>query len=415
MHDRPQGAAASDTGTVPSPTHSIEGYLAESGSPVCIRWQEATVTSIEPVDTAPPMWVSAGLIDVQVNGYGGHDFSAAEDGPAEVVAAVRALWNHGVTRLCPTICTDSEDAMLRSLEQVAAARRLDALVAHSIMAIHVEGPHISSEDGPRGVHPLAHIRPPDLAEYRRWQAAAAGLIGIVTLAPELPGALDYIEALYSEGTVVSLGHTNATGGQIRAAVEAGASLSTHLGNGAHASIRRHPNYIWEQLAEDRLAATFILDGRHLPGAVARSMLRAKGTARSIAVSDAVALAGMPPGRYRGFGTDLELTPDGRLVLAGTSYLAGSTGTVEQSITMAMRHAGLSLADAVRLSTSNPAALLPPNLVGGNGHVRVGGTADLVAFRLDPDTGDVQVEQTVVAGTTVFRRSTATAGAAGAER
>ncbi len=414
MHDRPRGAAASGTSAVPSPTHSIEGYLAESGIPVCIRWQGGTVTSIESTDTAPPVWVSAGLIDLQVNGYGGHDFNTAGSDPAEVVAAVRALWNHGVTRLCPTICTDSEDNMLRCLELVAAARRLDTLVAHSIVAIHVEGPHISSEDGPRGVHPLVHVRPPDLAEYRRWQAAATGLIGIVTLAPELPGALDYIDALSSEGIVVSVGHTGATAGQIRAAVEAGASLSTHLGNGAHASIQRHPNYIWEQLAEDRLAATFILDGRHLPGAVVRSMLRAKGTARSIAVSDAVALAGMPPGRYRGFGTELELTPDGRLVLAGTSYLAGSTVTVEQSIALVMRHAGLSLADAVRLSTSNPAALLPPDRVGSSGYLREGGTADLVAFRIQPETGDVQVEQTVVAGTTVFQRSTATALAVGAE-
>jgi N-acetylglucosamine-6-phosphate deacetylase len=284
---------------------------------------------------------------------------------------------------------------------IADARDADPDVAHAIAAVHVEGPHISGEDGPRGAHPREHVRPPDAAEYRRWQDAARGIVGIVTMAPEWPDAVAYISALTDDGVLVAIGHTAATEAEIRAAVEAGASLSTHLGNGAHAVIRRHPNYIWDQLAEDRLWASMVLDGRHLPRSVIRTFLRAKGTERIIAVSDAVTFAGMPPGRYEGFGTALELREDGSLHVAGTQYLAGSTTSLDVAIGVAMRDGGLAIDEAVRLVTSNPASLLGSRLEGDRGQVRIGASADLVVFRLDPQDMDVTVERTVVAGREVF--------------
>src|SRR5262249_51041292 len=140
---------------------------------------------------------------------------------------------------------------------------------------HVEGPHISPDDGPRGAHPRRWVRPPDVDEFHRWQEAARGHIRLVTVAPEWPEAPRYIEALVGEGIVISLGHTNANGAQIAAAASAGATMSTHLGNGAHAILQRHPNYIWEQLAEDRLMASFIVDGIHLPKSFVKVALRAK--------------------------------------------------------------------------------------------------------------------------------------------
>jgi N-acetylglucosamine-6-phosphate deacetylase len=382
---------------------AITGFLVASGEPARIRYANGTITSIEGVASAPPLWLSPGFVDLQVNGFAGHDFNAGESRPDEVAAAVRALWAHGVTTICPTIGTESEGHILRCLATIADARDRDPLVAHAIPAIHVEGPHISPEDGPRGAHPLAHVRPPDIAEYRRWQAAARGLVGIVTLAPEHPGAIDYVRALTDDGVVVAIGHTAADETTIRAAVEAGARLSTHLGNGAHATIRRHPNYIWDQLTEDRLYASVVLDGRHLPRAVIRAFLRAKGIERMIAVSDVVAFAGMPPGEYDAFGTKLELREDGALVVAGTPYFAGSTSPLDVAVGVAVRDGGLSVADAVSLVTANPAALLVSRLGPRRGSIAVGAPADLVGFRLDRTDSRVIVERTVVEGRDVFCR------------
>ena len=149
--------------------------------------------------------------------------------------------------------------------------------------------------------------------------------------PEWPEAPHYIEALRREGVVVSIGHTQATSEQIAAAVQAGATMSTHLGNGAPMFIRRHPNYIWAQLADDRLWASLICDGHHLPPYVVKTLVRAKTPARCLLASDAVAQAGLAPGRYRGGLGEVEMLRDGRLVVAGqTELMAGATELVGTS-------------------------------------------------------------------------------------
>lgn len=382
----------------------IEGHLAETGHPVQLELDGERIGQIKPLDTAPDLWVAPGLIDIQVNGYGGHDVNSTGVTPEEIGRLVRSLWRVGVTSVCPTVTTQSEAHMCRSLRAIAAACEADALVARAAPCIHVEGPYISREDGPRGAHPAEHVRPPSLEEYRRWQEAAGGRIGVVTLAPEHPGSLEYIGALAAEGVVVAIGHTAADCGRIRTAVDAGASLSTHLGNGSHALISRHPNYIWDQLAEDRLAASMIFDGHHLPPAVMKSMLRAKGVDRTILVSDAVATAGRPPGIYEtAVGGKVELLPSGRLNLHGTPYLAGSASSLSECTSNAVRHAGVTLAEAVRLGTANPARLLRLDGPSGRGSVRAGAAADLAAFRLDPVTQEMTIEMTVVGGKVVYRR------------
>ena len=168
-------------------------------------------------------------------------------------------------------------------------------------------------------------------------------------------------------------------------MDAGATCSTHLGNGAHAVMRRHPNYVWDQLAEDRLAAGFIFDGHHLPPSVMRSVVRAKGVERSILVSDAVSVAGMVPGRYRLFDDiEVELRANGRLELTGTPLLAGATTAIPTCIANAVRYADVTLRDAVRMVTANPSRVL--GLAPGAGHERLaaGMTADLSLFRVSPD-------------------------------
>jgi N-acetylglucosamine-6-phosphate deacetylase len=384
-------------------TVDLLGRDAATGHPVRVRISDGRVGALERVADDPgDAWISPGWLDIQVNGFGGHDPNDPGAGAEATAGTVRALWPYGVTGTLVTICTQSEAHIVAAVRAVADACDADPLVAASVAGIHVEGPHIASEDGPRGAHPLRHVRPPDIAEFERWQEAARGRIVMVTMAPEHAGSVAYVRALAGMGVVVSIGHTAADGAAIRAAVDAGATMSTHLGNGAHALIRRHPNYVWDQLAEDRLAAGFIFDGHHLPPAVMRTVVRAKGVERSILVSDAVSVAGQAPGRYRLFDDiEVELTPEGRLELAGTPLLAGAVTALPTCLANAMRHAGVSLGDAVRMVTANPSRVLGLGVADGHERLAVGMAGNLTSFRLAA-TGDIEVLATVVAGELVHQ-------------
>jgi N-acetylglucosamine-6-phosphate deacetylase len=300
-------------------------------------------------------WRAPGFVDLQVNGFAGADYNDPALTPEALAASLRALRLTGVTRLLPTIITGAPERMLGALRNLAAAR---AAIPEGVMmaGFHLEGPHISPEDGPRGAHPRAWVRPPDLDEFQRWQEAAGGAVKLVTLAPEWPEAPAYIEALTAAGIVVGIGHTAATPAQIQEAVRAGARLSTHLGNGAHATLPRRDNYLWEQLAEDRLSASFIADGLHLSASFLRVALRAKTTARSILVTDAVAPAMCPPGDYMLGELAVESRADGSVVLRGGARLAGSSLRMDQAVANVMRLAGLSLEEAVGMASVNPARL-----------------------------------------------------------
>lgn len=382
---------------------SLLGRSAEDGQAVRVTVEGGLVTALERVTDDPGgTWISPGWMDIQINGYAGHDPNAASADASTTAAMVRALWPKGVSGSCITICTESETHILGNLRAIVAACYADPLVAASVVGIHVEGPHISTQDGPRGAHPLRHVRPPDIAEYRRWQEAAGGRIRIITLSPEYEEAIPYIRAIVADGVVASIGHTNATGDQIRAAVDAGARWSTHLGNGAHAVIRRHPNYIWDQLAEDRLSAGFIFDGHHLPPAVMKTVLRAKGVERTVLVSDAVSIAGLPPGRYTLFdGGEVELLASGRLELAGTPFLAGAVTALPTCIANAVRYAGATLSEAIRLVTANPSRLLGLPMAAGRESLRTGIAANLTMYRRSEVTGDVEVMRTLLGGTVVY--------------
>jgi N-acetylglucosamine-6-phosphate deacetylase len=400
--DALSGIAGAGTGLV------LEGRSTEDGALLRVVIEGGVVTALErPSAGASRDWISPGWLDLQVNGFEGHDPNAVGAGPSETIGMVRALWAHGVAGVCPTICTQSEDHMLAALRAVAAACEEDPLVAASVVGIHVEGPHIATEDGPRGAHPLEHVRPPDLAEYRRWQHAAGGRIRIITLSPEYAEAVNYVRAIVSDGVVASIGHTAANADEIRAAVDAGARWSTHLGNGAHAMIRRHPNYIWDQLAEDRLSAGFILDGHHLPAAVIRSVVRAKGVERTVLVSDAISVAGLAPGEYAlPDGARVTLLPSGRVELTGTPLLAGAATPLPLCVANAVRLGGLSLADAIRTVTANPSRLLRLGPLAGHESIRLGARANLTMLRQDPETLDVAIRATVVDGTLVYNEESA---------
>ena len=333
-------------------------------------------------------------IDLQVNGFAGFDLNVATVTPTDVRAMVRALWRVGTGFLCPTVVTASFEGISNSLHAIVEACKADAAVAYAVLGIHLEGPYISPEDGPRGAHPLEHVREPDWDEFQQWQDIAEGEISIVTLAPEKKNAIPFIEKLVANGIVVALGHTNASADDIQAAIDAGAKLSTHLGNGAHALIRRHPNYIWEQLGADELWASLIVDGHHLPPAVAKSMMRAKTLDRCVLVSDAVALAGMAPGIYQFAGKSVELTAERCVRLVGTEYLAGSAIELTRGIENSVRFAGLSLKEAVSLATLQPMRLL-------DAKAQIESETNLILFEWDAAQCEINLIATIIGSELVY--------------
>jgi len=292
-----------------------------------------------------------GLFDLQVNGFAGVDFNAPDLRTEHVNVALDRMRAVGVTRVLPTLVTSSFDGF------EASAAVLAAMSDPAIAGIHMEGPYISPEDGARGAHPRPFTRTASTDDFDRRQDAARGRIVLVTLAPEVPGALALVEYLVARGVRVAIGHTAASPAQIADAVAAGATLSTHLGNGCASVLPRHPNVIWEQLAADELAATFIVDGHHLPAATVKALVRAKSIARSILVTDATAAAGCAPGRYRIGAIECDLGTDGRVSLAGTPYLAGSSLTLDRAIANTVRFTGLPIEAVTPMASTIPAQSL----------------------------------------------------------
>ena len=294
---------------------------------------------------------STGFVDLQVNGFAGVDFNTPglpADALPRALAAMRAT---GVTRCLPTLITSSFDRF------AACAAAILACPDPAIAGIHMEGPYLSPFDGPRGAHPAHHVSAASVDDFRRRQDAAGGRIRLVTLAPEAAGAIALIDHLVRADVRVAIGHTAASGAQIADAVSAGATLSTHLGNGCAAMQPRHDNVIWAQAATDRLHATFIADGHHLPASVLKSLVRAKQSTRSILVTDAMAAAAAPAGRYRLGDIEVERDGNGRVGLPGTPYLAGSALTMDEAIGETVRATGLDVEDVVAMASTQPAAYL----------------------------------------------------------
>jgi N-acetylglucosamine-6-phosphate deacetylase len=375
------------------------GIDCASGKHIEISFDE-TIRTVDPVLSSSPdgAYVAPGWIDLQVNGFAGVDYCSPAAPHDDIARSIRAMYATGVTRFYPTVITGSGEDMSGALANLAKAR---ATIPEgiAIAGFHVEGPYISPEDGPRGAHPQRWVRPPDIDEFRRFQEAAQDGIRLTTVSPEWPEAPAFIEQVVSTGVVVSVGHTKASSAQIDAAVQAGATMSTHIGNGAHAVLPRHPNYIWDQLADDRLDASLIVDGIHLSNSFLRVALRAKGLKRSILITDAVMPAGCSPGQYKLGEVDVELHGDGSVRLLGGTRLAGSALMMDRAIGNVMQFAGLSLSDAVTLATRNPAragrvAARQRGLVPGD-------HADIVKFRFDERTKNIQVLETYVSGQRVF--------------
>jgi N-acetylglucosamine-6-phosphate deacetylase len=360
-----------------------------TGQPLAITTDAGVITAVASSVESPRQWVAPAFFDPQINGCLGIAFNSPSLTPEQVRTVVDECRKHGIGALLPTLITASFEAFRHGFATLAKAIDSDAELAKRVPGFHLEGPYLSGDDGPRGAHPREHIRDPDWDEFRRLQDAAGGRIRMVTVAPERAGALAFIERLAASGVVVAIGHTAATGQQIRDAVKAGARTSTHLGNGCHATLPRHDNYVWEQLANDELWMSVITDGHHLPPAVVKCLIRAKGVHRTLVTCDASSLAGMPAGKYREWGADLEVLPSGKVVVAGTPFLAGSGHFTDVCVGNVIRFAGVSLAEAIDTATARPRQLLGLPVT----TIDVGQPADLVRFDWEPGY-DVRVSHGV---------------------
>ena len=349
-------------------------------------------------------YISPGFLDIQVNGYMGSDYSLEDLSEGQIAKIIFHLNRSGTTQHVPTIISTPHNRILRNLEIITKAIQSSRDIACAISGIHIEGPFISRADGPRGAHNAAYVRSPDLNEFKDWQEAAEGRITIVTLAPEWEGAIEFIQQITSLGVTAAIGHTAAPPDRIRAAVEAGARLSTHLGNASHPTIPRLKNYLWEQLAEDRLMAGIICDGFHLPKSVVQVFTRAKGLGRLILVSDVAYLGGLKPGLYKWNDVDVQVFDDEHLGLAGTESLAGAAHLLDWDIPRFMEFSGYNLQETIPLCTQNPARIL--STPGNYGRLEPGAPANLVMFDYEPGMDRLKVLKTIRCGKEVYSSDSA---------
>lgn len=394
----------SDSGGASGKNKTILGRIAGSSAVVQIEFAGVTAAVdelIRPPETSDML--APGFIDLQVNGFAGVDYNDPAASTEQIAGSIRRMFSTGVTRFFPTIITTSEERMTNALRNLARAKeelaRNHMPEAHAMEAFHVEGPHISPDDGPRGAHPREDVRPPNFAEFQRWQDAACGNVRLVTVSPEWQQAPEYVRQLVRAGVVASVGHTKASSEQIQAAVAAGASMSTHLGNAAHPTLPKTQNYIWDQLANDRLTASFITDGIHIPEPFFRAAVRAKGIERCVLVTDAVMPAMCAPGRYRLGQVEVELLANGSVVMPGTSRLAGSALRMDYGIGNAVKMGAVSLRDALTMATTNPARA--GRIAGRQRGLVTGDKADFVKFRWDEAAFHLTVLETVVSGICVY--------------
>jgi len=304
---------------------------------------------------------SAGLLDLQVNGYAGVDFNDEAITADALDHALHAMLGAGVTACLPTVITAPAavlEARLRALDDAVARSRLGPLM---VPGYHVEGPFLNPGAGFAGCHPPAAMLPPDPALVERWGAGLRRPILMMTLAAELDGAAALIAWMAARGKVAAIGHSDAGAAVVARAADAGARMSTHLGNGLPGVLPKLDNPLMAQLAEDRLAAGFIADGIHLPLPALRAMIRAKGPGRAILVTDAVAAAGAPPGRYGFAGMEIDGGADGSVRLPGPRTLAGSALTLDRAVRNLVDWGIADLAEAVAMASDAPAALLGPAL------------------------------------------------------
>jgi N-acetylglucosamine-6-phosphate deacetylase len=381
---------------------TVEGLHYITGKPVQVKIENGKIAEIKSVKKLKvensKIIIAPGFFDNQVNGFAGVSFSFGESDLTQegIETATRELWKMGVTTYLPTLTTNSQEVLVENFSLLAKAVN-DKKLLGSIPGFHLEGPYINPEDGYRGAHPKQFVRLPDWDEFMEMYVASGENILQVTIAPEMEGAQDFIKKCREKGIVVAVGHHNANKQQLDLAVENGARIATHLGNGCANMINRHYNPLWPQLSNDDLMISIICDGFHLLPEEIRVFFKTKGVDKTIITSDVTSYAALPPGQYKTqTGETIELTPEGKLHYPAQQVLYGSASPITKGIGYIQKTTGCSLADAIQMASTNPAKLY--NL-SDRGTLESGKRADLVLFTLDDFK--VNIQKTFVKGELVY--------------
>ena len=382
---------------------TIKAYFYRDGEPVAIKIAEEQIVKIDhlPEDAmepeSPKTYIAPGLVEVQINGYMGVDFAGEDLTLDGVRKATKALWKEGITTYFPTLISSPHKRLKENFTVLSNALN-DSEVGASIPGFHLEGPYISPEDGYRGAHLKKNVRKPDWDEFMEYQSAANNGIKLITVAPEEEEAIPFIRKCVERGVVVALGHTAASADVIQNAADAGASMSTHLGNGCANMIHRHHNPIWPQLADDRLTPSIIVDGHHLTREEVQSFYKAKGAGNLILVSDALDLAGLQPGEYERGGRTLRLTEE-VVRFPKIDGLAGAASPISTCVRNMLEFTRCSLKEAIQMASTNPARKFDLDDIG---EISQGKRADLILFTMEE--GKMVIQKTIVAGKVVYSKN-----------
>ena len=309
--------------------------------------------------------ISRGLVDIQVNGFAGVDFNDANITPGALDHALGAMLSTGVTTCLPTIITaypGELEARFAALDKAVQNSRLGPLMCPGY---HLEGPFLNPAPGFCGCHPANAMTGADTELVSYLQRLIDRPILLITIAPEVTGGLDFVKAMRGDNRLVSIGHSSANHDMVTAAANAGAGLSTHLGNGLPQVLPKLDNPLFAQLAEDRLLATFIADGIHIPPHALKAFIRAKGLDRSALVTDAVAAASAPAGIYDFAGMRVERSSDGTVSQSGGGGLAGSALCMDEAVRNLVRWSIATFDQAIAMASTRLLAALAPVLQAHN--------------------------------------------------
>jgi len=309
----------------------------------------------------PSRFTGPGLVDLQVNGYAGFDFNSNPDkwSADDFRKTGEALRKRGVVAVLPTFITDDFVQLMDRVSKYSALMQSNPDLQSRFPGLHIEGPFISPNDGPRGAHPVIHCKQPsEIPEFFADLISKSGnRISMITLAPELKGAMELIEMAEKAGICAAIGHTEAGSETIAHAIRAGAKISTHLGNGSHQILPRHANYIQVQLAMDELFASFIADGHHIPFYALKNYIRSKGVVRSILVTDAMEAADKGAGTYKLGKQNVIVREDLLVRVPGQPNLAGSALTLDRAVINVATHCDVPFETAWRMASVQPASLV----------------------------------------------------------
>ena len=361
-----------------------------NGGAVEFEVENGIIVSVTPIKDSPALpWIMPVLVDLQQNGAMGHSFSSMQT-PDELRTVMETLFRHGVGRVQATTCSVPVETLLKTVKMISEECSRDPLLDKVIFGLFHEGIFISFEEGWRGDHDLDSIKEPDWDLFRKIDDASGNRYLTVNIAPEVPGAMEFISQAVKAGKKISIGHCNPTTDQIREAVDRGADRVTHFANGASPMLHRFKNPFWEFLNNYKLKLGLICDGFHLPPEVVSTALKIKGKPGCLVVSDASSFSGLKPGIYGNGKRQLE--PNGFLHVIGKDILAGSSCQQNTCVNFLMEKLGFSLIDAWRQCSLVPAASVGLQLP----EVKVGEEASFVIVR--QDNKSAVIEKTVIMGT-----------------